>query len=365
MRSKRLLSLAAVLVACVPIILVHRVAFAFDRIFFPGLRNVKIRRPLFVVGPPRSGTTVTHRLLACNSAQFTTLPLWELILAPALIEKFTLRGLRRLDRLLGSPMLRLAGWLEKKCSHSLQSVHQTSLFLPEEDYLGLLPFGGCFLVVLLFPKARWVWRLGHFSRDLEIATQDRLLLAYKGLLQRHLYFRGEGRTLLSKNPTFCAWLPRLVDEFPDSCFLALTRSPSEIVASQLSSVREGLQWFGNDPQDPEIRDAFLNLLADYNAVMQKTLRNLPNARYNLVNYLRLKTSSAEVVIECLERFEYCFTSEYRSRLIDQSQSVSEYRSGHRYALEEFGLTASDVDNVFAEASGESFALKMKDTVIHS
>ena len=340
---------ACLLVVLLPVFVVHRIAFLLDNLFFPGLKHVNVCRPLFVVGPPRSGTTLMHRLLAENRQQFTTFNLWELLLAPALCEKYVLGGIARLDRMIGSPLRRVIEWTEQKFSKSLAGVHQTSLFLPEEDYLGLLPFGGCFLAVLMFPKADWVWRLGNFSNRLEEAEKTRLIEAYRGLLQRHLYYRGTEKAVLSKNPTFSAWLPSLIDSFPDARFIGLLREPFEIVPSQLSSVREGIGFFGNDVADPEIRDAFVSLLAGYYRQINVSLAAMPADQAEIVDYRRLKNRSDEVVLECLKRFGYEASSEYAQSLKQQAGAVSGYRSGHRYTLEDFGLSKAEIETAFALA----------------
>ena len=48
----------------VPLVaLFHAVCFFLDGIFFPGLRKVEVRSPVFIVGHARSGTTLLHRLM--------------------------------------------------------------------------------------------------------------------------------------------------------------------------------------------------------------------------------------------------------------------------------------------------------------
>lgn len=362
---RRSLSIFFLVVVVLPVLVLHRIALALDVLLFPNLKNVVVDRPLFVVGPPRSGTTLMHRLLAENTEQFTTFPLWELLFAPALSEKYVFRGLARADRFVGGPMRRILVWLEQKFSKSLDSVHQTSLFLPEEDYLGLLCHGGCFLAVLVFPKAQWVWRLGNFSSQLSKAEKQRLIHAYRGLLQRHLYFRGADKAVLSKNPTFSAWLPALIEEFPSARFIGLLRDPVEIVPSQLSSVRDGFALFGNDVHDPQVRDAFVNLLAGYYRQVGFELSNMPVNRASIIDYQRLKTSSDDVVIECMCQFGYECPPDYRDGLRRQAGQVSGYRSGHRYTLADFDLSEDCIKKAFGGLERLRKSKALNGEVIHS
>lgn len=346
---RRWLLVGGLLVFMLPIFVIHRLAMWIDPWLFPQLREVDVHRPLFIVGPPRSGTTLAHRMLAENDQQFTTFPLWELLFAPALCEKILFRFVQRIDRAVGQPLRRSVMWLEQKLVGSMEGVHQTSLFLPEEDYLGLLAFGGCFLAVLVFPKSDWVWRLGNFSEELPAERQAKLLASYKGLLQRHLYFRGTDRAVLSKNPTFSAWIPGLLATFPDARFIGLLRNPKEIVPSQLSSVRDGIAFFGNDVSDPEIRDAFVRLLAGYYRQVAEGLSGLATSQAAIVEYTQLKTCSDQVVLNCLSNFGYGIPDHYRDSLQKQASNRSGYKSGHRYTLEDFGLTAADIDCAFGAA----------------
>ena len=40
------------------------IGFLLDSIFFSGYRDQPVRKPVFIIGPPRSGTTFLQRLLA-------------------------------------------------------------------------------------------------------------------------------------------------------------------------------------------------------------------------------------------------------------------------------------------------------------
>lgn len=64
---------------------------ALDHLFFPGFRKVRVERPIFIIGHPRSGTTFLHHLLSQHeeAAPFHT---WHLFF-PALTARFLFRPL--------------------------------------------------------------------------------------------------------------------------------------------------------------------------------------------------------------------------------------------------------------------------------
>jgi len=60
--------------------LMHWLGFLLDDIFFRGYRTIDIKKPVFIVGIPRSGTTLFQRVLARDIDNFTGYDLWELLL---------------------------------------------------------------------------------------------------------------------------------------------------------------------------------------------------------------------------------------------------------------------------------------------
>jgi len=226
---RRLLFLLLIL----PLLFVHRLAIALDLILFLSISRCELERVLFIVGLPRSGTTYLHRLLASQENVFTTMPAWEAVFAPALCEKYLFSFVFRLDAYSGSPLSRLIASVERQLPSASNSIHATGLMVPEEDFVALLPYDGCFLRFVLWPYASRTWRLAHFSEQLSDKEKRRWLRVYKGILVRHMIFRGTHLHYLSKNPSLTNWLPHLAEYFPKSQFIGLTGEPVAVVGSQL------------------------------------------------------------------------------------------------------------------------------------
>ena len=88
----------AVLFVGVPIISTfHAICFALDWLFFPELRKLEVKAPIFMVGHARSGTTLTHRLLSQDSGRFSSLMLYEMYF-PSLLQKKFIRWVAQIDR---------------------------------------------------------------------------------------------------------------------------------------------------------------------------------------------------------------------------------------------------------------------------
>ena len=228
----------------------HWTGFLLDALLFPAYRRVLLRRPVFISGIPRSGTTFVHRSLASGLIGFTTFSTWEALFAPSITERMLLRFAARADRLIGSPGRKALAWGTRRLTAN-DALHPIRLDEGEEDYLALLPVAACFILILLFPASPATWRLARLD---QWAPRDRdvLLEYYHRCLQRHLFFHGQNKTLLSKNAAFASWLPYLHARYTDARFLVCVRPPAEALLSNLSSLKPALEGCGTAPAAPTI-----------------------------------------------------------------------------------------------------------------
>jgi len=254
--------------------LFHGACLLLDHVLFPGFRRVTLRRPVFVLGVPRSGTTFLHRELARDPA-FTAPRTWEVVLAPALCQRYLLAGLARIDAAFKRPFGRALEWIVSRSAGSLESIHAVGLTAAEEDYLALLPAGGCFFAHLMFPQADAFLDVAAPDR-LSPARRQRLLDHYHRLLQRQVYFHG-GRQLLSKNAAFAGWSLALARRYPDACLLLCVREPRAALTSQLTSLAGARQVFATYPVDDDLEHTFRGLYEDWWQALDRCVETLEPA----------------------------------------------------------------------------------------
>lgn len=340
---------AVVLALFVPLFLLvqsaHWLGLLLDELLFPGYRRIRVREPVFVVGLPRSGTSYLQRVLARDEARFTTLRLWELLLAPSVTERRLWRALAGLDRRLGGAGRRLVRAAQRLAFRFMDQVHSVDLADPEEDYFLLLPAFACFLLVVPFPCHDAVWALARFD-DLEPSERRRLVGFYRSCLQRHLYVVGPERTLLSKNPSFTPLIRSLLEAFPRARLIVSVRDPVESVPSLLSSLRDGARIFGWDVATPRYRDRLVDMLRDFVDRAAAALPDLPGDRWCVVPLGSLREDVGGTVADVYRRFGWSPTPAFRAALAEETVRAREHRSGHRYAPEEFGLAAEDLSRRF-------------------
>ena len=345
--ARRLLLLLGLGPLCLLLQGIHWVGFLLDDILFRGYRKVEIRQPLFVVGLPRSGTSFLQRVLARDTDRFTTLRLWELLLAPSVTERKLYGFLGALDRRLGRPLARLGAWGDRKGFGWLEVIHEVSLKDPEEDYFLLLPVFACFLLVVPFPYHETVWRLSRFD---ELPREERvpIMRFYQAALRRHLYVVGSDKQLLSKNPSFTPFLRSLMETFPDGRFVCCVRDPLQVVPSLLSSIQTGADLFGYQASDPRIRDRFVDMLEYFARHALGTLGHADPNRFAFAPLGEVRKDVEGFVLQVYERFGWVPDPDFRRGLAHDSQRSRNYRSRHSYSLFEFGLNPEEIRRRFRE-----------------
>ena len=329
------------------LLLINRFCLWLDNLLFPAFRSIDIKQPVFVVGIPRSGTTFLHRLLAGDRQRFTTTTLWELIFAPSILQRRCWLYLAALDRKLGAPGAGTLHWLERKLLGGLDGVHKTGLLDPEEDYLALAPYLGCFLLILPFGDNAF-WQLARLDRDASADQKKHLTGIYRGLMQRHLYVYGSDKTLLSKNPSCTPCLHSLVEEFPDARFIACTRTPYEAVPSQVSSILIGARVFSGKPDVSWWRRGLTDMLEHYYETLMDCHQCWPEHRFQLVSMRYLAGAPMATIDAIYQAFDLPVGQSYRHWLSKENETAKQYRSGHQYAGDALGISCEEISQRFAK-----------------
>jgi hypothetical protein len=324
----------------------HWLGFLCDELLFRGYHRVRVKAPLFVVGPPRSGTTFLHRVLS-EDAQFTTFRTWECLFAPSITERRLWLAFSRVDGWLGRPVARLVHRLQQRLFARLDGIHAMTLTAPEEDYLALTPIFACFILVLPFPFAEFIWRMGTFDRDMTEDEKRLVMGYYRACLQKHLYVHGPDKRLLSKNASFSPLVGSLRATLPDCRIICCMRDPVEAVPSQLSSLRDGLALFGHDPRDPAFRDRLTEQLVFYYEHLLATLKTTPRQHHVFVPMSALQQSLLRTLSGIYHRLGIALSDEMIDYLGSAERSARQYRSSHRYTLADFGLDLETLTERFA------------------
>lgn len=314
-----------------------------DEIIFPGYRNVEIKKPVFIAGFPRSGTTYLHRVMD-NDPQFSSLKLWEIIFAPSILQKKFFRLLGRLDRALGKPLYRMTIALENKVFAGSRTMHKISHFEAEEDEIILIHVFSSLFLTFMFPFDE----MNHFSRfDTDVSPERRkkIMNFYKKCVQRHLYVFGPEKHFLSKNPASSSKINSIYDTFPDASIICTVRQPFEALPSAISWVSYGFCQF-NTADQSVVTEKILNLISHFYTYPIEQLDKRPESCRVIETYDNLVSDPGAFVKDIYDRFDFTITPEYQQYLDGETEKSKKYQSKHSYSLDQYGLNAGQVVSDF-------------------
>jgi hypothetical protein len=316
----------------------HTVCFALDPVLFPALRRTEVRGPVFVVGHARSGTTYLHRMLA-NDPRFSYVLLWEMFF-PSLLEKKLLRAVLRADQRLGARLRRRIDALDERLFSKSQGVHESGLFAPEEDEFLLTMSCASGFWVMQYPNAQ---HLDFYYVDdrWPAVKRRRVMQFYKECVRRQLVLNGPGMTHLSKAPIHCGRVESLIQTFPDARFVVPVRNPYETIPSFLKLMQ--FAWSARKRSEQEMRKSFRSFVDSSYHYYQHPLDVLdahPEVPSAIVDYRDLVTNPAATMLHVYDEIEIGMVAEQEKALADEKGR--EYKSGHAYSLEEFGLAPDEI-----------------------
>ena len=324
----------------------HWLGFLLDEIFFRKYRAVRIRTPVFILGLPRSGTTFLHRMLARDTENYTTMRLWEMVLAPSITERKLLMALAAFDRGLGGFGRRVLHAFDERVFASGSKIHKISLFQPEEDEMLLLPLFSSIFLLHLFPFPQVLWHLVHFDSATPPADKRRIMSFYRRCVQRHLYVHGPDKHFLSKNPAFSSRIDALNEYFPDAKVICNVRDPFRAVPSMLSYIHYIWGCLDNDPRGYILRDWLLEMAGHWYQYPMERLAYWPDNRYAIVRYDDLIADPHATTSDLYARLGLEISPAFAERLREECVKSRAYRSEHTYSLSQYGLTPTDIVDRF-------------------
>jgi hypothetical protein len=298
----------------------------------PEIGREPIERPIVVVGMPRTGTTLTHNILAGPEAHRAPL-LWELLstdladVEPALRKRY----MKTAERTAGGMAT---------MSPAFELIHAMHATGPEECIF-VLPHGLPFFVRADMPEyGAW-----YLDRD---HTADYVYL--KQALQVLQHGR-EPRRWVLKSPAHLWNLDALLAVFPDAQVVWNHRAPQKAVASMCSLV-ECVQGTHLRRVDLDgIGREWLEKLAEAVRRARAARSALPEQAVIDLSYANLTDDPRSRVPELFERLGAEWTAAEKShleRLLDRPRHVA--AGGHRYDLARYGLTDERVDEAFGDYS---------------
>lgn len=329
----------------------HSFFFLIDELLFPSYRKIETDSSIFIVGPPRCGTSLLLDLLN-QSSEISSMKLWELDFAPSICEKLFWLQIGKIDRFLGSPFSRKYLEINDKILGDFKKIHDTSLFHYEEDAMLFYHTANSPFYLFIFPFYELKSPLLDFDRSTSRESKARFMNYYKKCIQKHLFVFGKQKTYLSKNPLFSSYILTLKEHFKDAQFVFMTRTPYEVVPSAISLST----YFNNYTQyidDVSIRKAIMEMLTTQYTYPLETL-DFTDKRHNvMIRFTDLIADQKATVEKVLKQFQLVCSEEMKKSLSERARKEKYYVSRNRYSLEKNNISDSQFKAYFMDIISNS------------
>jgi Sulfotransferase family len=311
-------------------ILCSRLQMEQDRQLYPEIGHQEIRQPLFIIGLPRSGTTLLHNLLAADPEHRSPL-MWEVMepSPPTVVDEK-----RRIQR--AAQSCYYFNWL----APTFRYVHAVGAELPQECVGLMTPtFLSDQFDTMYYVSSYRAW---FFQQDL------RPVYEYHRRFLQHLNFRRPAYRWILKAPTHMFAMPALLSVYPDALFVQTHRTPVDAMASVSSLVTILRSAFSDNVNAfAACREA----IHYWSETMSKFLRErdrLSGDRIYDLEYDAICRDPMAAVRQIYEHFGWSLSAEAERRMRALVAGHAQRQSGnHRYDLSEFGSSPEEVFGAFA------------------
>jgi hypothetical protein len=324
-------------------LLENRARLAADRARFPEIALEKIARPLFVVGLPRTGTTLLHTLLAQDPATRTPLA-WEARAPSPPPERESFERDARI-----APCARELEGLYRLLPE-FRAIHPMEADWPQE----CVAITAHAFVSLQFSTT---WRIPSYTRWMKSQDHGPAYALHRRVLQ-HLQWRNPRERWVLKTPGHLWTLRELFAAYPDAGVIHTHRDPVRVLAS-LTSLAVQLRKVASDAIDPgEIGREWgpeLALALQRGSSFRKHEPGLAE-RFVDVQFGDLNRDPLAVVQKIYAHFGLALGNHARARMeAFLGVNPREKHGVHRYRLEDFGLDVVEERRRFS-AYSEEFAV---------
>jgi len=297
----------------------------------PALAEQQITAPLFVLGLPRTGTTVLYGMLASNPA-LRSPSSWEVA------RPFPPPGPQPDPQRVAAMDKDFAQFL--KIAPGVDAIHPLGSHLPQECLALQAPQFLSYEYPTTFPvPGYWAW----------LREQDmRPAYEFEKAFLQHLQSGYGGERWILKTPAHLMWLDALLEVFPDALLVHTHRNPATVLAS-VSSLMTAFRGAMSNAVDPH--EVGREQLEAWTWGLERTIAvrdRLPANRVVDVHFADTVDDPVGTVRRVYEHFGLPLSEQVeagvRAYLADNPRDK---HGTHSYTLQDFGLAKAQVDEAFA------------------
>jgi hypothetical protein len=325
-------------------LLVARLTLVEDRRRHPGIAEQAIRRPLFIVGLPRTGSTLLHNLLA-QDPRHRVAETWE-VMAPSPPPEAA--GYDRDPRI--AEATRRLRWLEA-LAPDFKKVHPVGARLAIECIAIMSPS-------FLSPRFHTLYHVPTYQEWLERQDLRPAYEFHRRFLQ-HLGWRTPADRWVLKAPAHLFGFDALFAAYPDAVLVQTHRDPLTVLASvaSLTAVLQGAVTAELDLAEigAEVARRWANGLE--RAMQVRRGASGPDARFLDVHYHELARDPLGTIRQIYRHLGATLAPEAEQRMRRHlARSPKDQYGAHRYSLDAFGLDPTELSHRF-KAYREFFGVR--------
>jgi hypothetical protein len=302
----------------------------------PELAGVPVEKPLFIVGFPRTGTTILFNLLAQDPANRTPLG-WEVQFPDPPPEPDTLTSDPRIGR-----ARKYFGQMDAMAP-ILASIHEVGAELPQE----------CMPIMahtLLTPQPSIAYNIPSYQDWVDLQDAAPAYTYHRHFLE-HLQSRYMNDRWVLKSPVHLATLDALLAEYPDARLIFTHRDPAKTIPS-LASLVYTVRGIVSDSVDPkEIGPEQLTWWARaLDQATQVRARHADKAaQFMDIQFDEIIADPVAAIRRAYDHFEMPWSQRAEEQMRSFLAANPRGKHGtHRYSLEDFGLELDAIRERFAD-----------------
>ncbi|HEY5624799.1 MAG TPA: sulfotransferase, partial [Gammaproteobacteria bacterium] len=309
----------------------------------PEIEAVRVERPLFITGLPRTGTSILHELLGCDPAVRVPFE-WE-VRHPC--PPPTAEDLAVVDE---QEALALAGLIHPTTTHTSRkeraerAIRLWTEIIPEYDTMHEL---GARLPVECIKLFCHEFRSDHLAAEHQVPSYAAWLAgadmrpayAYHRSMLQLLGWRFRGRRWVLKAPSHLAWLDALSAVYPDACIVQTHRDPLRVMGSVASVLVATARVRSDEVDDQRIAAWFApeSCLALLEGADEVRVREAQETRFYDVRYADLMRDPIATVAGLYRHFGFELTPIARDAMIAYMAAKPKDKHGtHLYGFDETG-----------------------------
>jgi hypothetical protein len=315
--------------------LVGRLRLYQDRKTYPGIAQEEIRKPLFVTGLGRSGTSYLNALLATDPSSHAPLhwQIWTLSPPPNHPDTDNAPQIEA-----GEHLIQFEGWQDE----AMRDKHDFSATNAAEDTL-IQDYA------FVANSAVSFWNVPSFGAWLAKADFSATYRFERKVLQA-LQFGDKRDRWVLKSPLHLRQLSYLFGEFPDAQVVVNHRDPVKSLASSASFIVALKKQFGN-AQAPPDRNQALAMMESSAQSLEALISRRADPKVDEVfvdvNYMDLESNPLGQVAKVYDHFGIEFTDVARRNMQDHIDNNRKGKFGaHRYDITDSGLRVEEVRERF-------------------